>query len=295
MIVNSLQSRFIHGFLTLLLLVLLTGCSQSFLYNRLDWLIGWYVDDYVDLDYAQKIRFRQDIQPLLQWHRQEELGNYIALLQRIHSDIDGTVTAEQIMNWIEQVRFAEKRLKQRLLYLALDFSDTLSDEQMAEFEANLWRRQSELEKKYLTRSDSVYAEESYERLHKYVSKFTGRLNTTQQAGLRSASEELQRLDNAWLTDRKLWLQKITPLLARPANWRQTIQTAFRQRERFRTAVFQSTVLHNVQVASQAIADVLNSLNNRQRQHIDRELNRWIRELRDLQAIERPAPTAIPSI
>ena len=295
MIANSLPSRFIHWFLPLLLLALLTGCSQSFLYNRLDWLIGWYVDDYVDLDYAQKTRFKQDIQPLLQWHRQEELGNYIALLQRIHFDINGTVTVEQIMNWIEQVRLAEKRLQQRFLYLAFDFSDTLSDEQMAEFEANLWRRQSELEKEYLPRSDSVYAEESYERLNKYVSKFTGRLNTAQRARLQSAAQELQRLDNVWLMDRKLWLQKIAPLLTRPANWQQTIQTAFEQREQFRTAAFQSTVLHNVQVVSQAIADVLNSLNNKQRQHVDRELNHWIRELQDLQAIERPAPAAIPSV
>ena len=25
----------------------LTGCSNSFVYNQLDWLVPWYLDDYV--------------------------------------------------------------------------------------------------------------------------------------------------------------------------------------------------------------------------------------------------------
>ena len=41
----------------LLLTLLLGGCSTTFTYNQLDWLIPWYVDDYVDLSRDQKQEF----------------------------------------------------------------------------------------------------------------------------------------------------------------------------------------------------------------------------------------------
>ena len=34
--------------------ILLTGCSSKFAYNNIDWLMYWYIDDYVELDKSQK-------------------------------------------------------------------------------------------------------------------------------------------------------------------------------------------------------------------------------------------------
>ena len=44
--------------LTLLLwIVLLSGCSTKFAYNNIDWLVNWYIDDYVVLDTQQEKQF----------------------------------------------------------------------------------------------------------------------------------------------------------------------------------------------------------------------------------------------
>ena len=61
----------------MLLTLLAAGCTMSFTYNHLDWLIPWYVDDYVDLSRQQRQVLQSQLGPVLQWHREEELEHYL--------------------------------------------------------------------------------------------------------------------------------------------------------------------------------------------------------------------------
>ena len=64
-----------------LLLVTLTGCSATqFIYNRVDILVRWYLDDYVSLDREQQARFDDRFDLLIEWHRRDELPGYALLL-----------------------------------------------------------------------------------------------------------------------------------------------------------------------------------------------------------------------
>ena len=60
-------------------LVLLSACSNTFLYNQLDWIVPWYVDDFVDLNRQQRQDLKTQVRELLTWHRGEELATYLAL------------------------------------------------------------------------------------------------------------------------------------------------------------------------------------------------------------------------
>ncbi len=63
------------------LFLVLTACSGTTLvYNRLDTILPWYVDDYVDLDNPQQQLLDQTLQPFLRWHRQQELPRYVEVL-----------------------------------------------------------------------------------------------------------------------------------------------------------------------------------------------------------------------
>ena len=84
-------------FITLLLLTMLSACSSTtFLYNRLDFLIPWYLGDYVDLDRTQKQLLKSELQPFLAWHRSEELPDYLGILDQIDDALAGEVTSEQV-------------------------------------------------------------------------------------------------------------------------------------------------------------------------------------------------------
>ena len=52
-------------FTALVVVALLAGCA-SFTYNRLDWLIPWYVDGYVDLTGDQRALLRERLTPSLE-------------------------------------------------------------------------------------------------------------------------------------------------------------------------------------------------------------------------------------
>ena len=68
--------------LPVLCVLVLSACTTSFYYNRLDWLIPWYVDDYIDLSSEQKQSLKVKLEPYLNWHRQEELNNYINSIEK---------------------------------------------------------------------------------------------------------------------------------------------------------------------------------------------------------------------
>ena len=77
--------------------LLLVGCSTKFTYNNLDWLIHWYVDDYVELSDRQENLFDEHFANWLNWHRSEELAKYVKHLKSLKADVENErLTAESI-------------------------------------------------------------------------------------------------------------------------------------------------------------------------------------------------------
>ena len=83
-------------------LLLLTACSSTtFVYNRLDFLLPWYLNDYVDLDRSQKDDLDELLYPFLQWHRSEELPQYLKILDQIEQSLDRTMRPEDVADIAE--------------------------------------------------------------------------------------------------------------------------------------------------------------------------------------------------
>ena len=99
--------------------ILLIGCTASFTYNRLNWLIPWYVDGYVDLTREQRKALAGQLEPLLQWHRREELLRYVAILDRIERDLAAPLTAATVQEWTDEIVAAIDRTENYMLDVAL--------------------------------------------------------------------------------------------------------------------------------------------------------------------------------
>jgi len=84
------------------LLLCLSGCSSTtFLYNRLDTLIGWYVRDYVPLSRDQRNDFNRRVEALLDWHRADELPEYVAWLDEFEESLDDGVSEGELNQLID--------------------------------------------------------------------------------------------------------------------------------------------------------------------------------------------------
>lgn len=254
-----------------LLTLLMAGCTMSFTYNHLDWLIPWYVDDYVDLSRQQRQLLQGQLGPVLQWHREEELESYLEILDQVEADLAGEITTAQVRSWADEMIAAVERVEENMVSVALEFGATLSDEQLSEFMASVWEEHREYEEEFLSRTDQEYIEENAENLEELLERFTGRLNDGQEATLLRAAESLQRFDAIWVEDHEKWLNTLGPLLRREPGWEDAVRQAYANRTRQRTPQYTELLEYNMEVVSQAIADVLNRLNDRQREHLDDEI------------------------
>ena len=267
----------------------LSGCAASFGYNRLDWLIPWYVDGYVDLSGEQRDALRGHLEPRLAWHREEELARYLALLETIEQDLAGEVSPERVRAWTQSVIDAAVRLERNMIEVGLAFGEDISEPQMREFVDSLWERQREFEEEFLDRSDARYFDDDYDKLESLLERFLGRLTADQEDALRQASRGLQRFDRAWLEEREGWLNRLQPvLLERADGWQQQVMQDYEARLRLRTPDYHATLDHNVTRISQAIAAVIGMMTEKQHKHARKELDDLRETLRDLMQHESTA-------
>src|SRR5690606_8114165 len=190
---------------TLLCSLLLSSCGSSLVYDRLDWLIPWYVNSYVDLSRDQRQSLQEQLAPLLQQHRQEELALYQQLLDGIGAQWQRKERTAHVETWLGDLAQAAARVEQSMLQVAVDFGATISDEQMEEFLESLYSRQEDLEKELLSRSDADYAEEHTGHLKDLMERIIGRLDRAQKQRLAQAARSMKRYDGVWLEDRRRWL------------------------------------------------------------------------------------------
>jgi hypothetical protein len=263
----------------------LGACSSTtFLYNRLDFILPWYLGDYVDLSRDQKKQLDHLLQPFLSWHRQQELPVYLTALKRLEANLDGPLTAEDIASISAEFEAAWFRLEGEALNWMLELGTKLSDEQVREFLEHLRKQQDEYREKYLGRSDEEFRKEAYENLLDNSQDYLGRLDWGQRAILEDASVALQRSDGFWLQERAVWLDRLELLLQRQPGWQQGILDAMARRDQTVSPQYLEAYAHNTRVIHQAFARLLNTRTDKQDRRLRKKLGNLRKDLETL--IER---------
>jgi len=258
-------------------LLFLSACSSTtFVYNRLDFILPWYLDDYAELNREQEKYLDELLSPFLAWHRSDELPRYVKVLEDIEASLDQPVTAEVVAAISAEFENAWFRLEGEALDWLLDLGARLSDEQIQGFLAELQEHQEEYEEKYLTRSDEKFHEESYDNLLDSMQDYLGRLNGAQRDLLRDTGNGLLRSDRTWLTERAAWLEKLAILLEREPGWQQRVREAIAARDENVSPEYLRIYEHNLRLIHSAVAELLNSRTEKQ----DRRLRRELSDLRE---------------
>jgi len=250
----------------------LGACSgTTFVYNRLDTILPWYVDDYVELDATQERQLEEILRPFLHWHRQQELPRYVELLNQLDSSLDHEVTPTDLANIYDEMQVAWLRLEQESLDGLLELGASLSDAQVQEFLAYMRERQDEYEEEYLTRSGSEYREEIYDNFADTLEDYLGRLTTEQKERLRQAVAEFERADEVWLQERAASIERLAVMLQREPGWQERVREAVKRRGETVSPRYQEVYQHNLDAVFAAVAGVLNSRSERQDRYLREEL------------------------
>ena len=272
-------------------LLLLGACSSTtFVYNRLDFILPWYVDDYAELNGEQKAYLDELLSPFLDWHRAQELPRYLDILDRIEASLDQPLTSDIVASVSAEFELAWFRLEGEALEWLLELGAQLSDEQMAGFLEELREQQKEYEEKYLPRSDKEFYEDSYDNMLDSAGDYLGRLSRPQKELLLEASGQLWRSDRTWLSERTEWLDRMEKLLQRKPGWQQAVRDAVAARDENVSPDYQRIFQHNLDVINQVVAELLNGRSEKQDRHLRKKLADLRGDLQTLvaQGVERAA-------
>jgi len=274
-------------------LLSLSACSENtFFYNRLDFVLPWYVDDYVDLNQSQKAYLDTLLAPFLTWHRSQELPAYVKILDVIGDSLKQPLTPEDVAAIFAEFEKAGLRLQGEALDRLLDLGVHLSDAQIAGFLEVMGERQQEYEEKYLKRTDQQFHEDNHDNLVDYANDFLGRLSDQQRELLRDASRRLLRSDRAWLQERTEWIAQLGELLKRQPGWQERVRAQVVKRNANVPPDYLHIYDHNMSVIYATIAQLLSSRTEQQDNHMRKKLSALRGDIEALIA-QGPAASASP--
>ena len=262
----------------MLLVATLSGCSATqFIYNRVDILIRWYLDDYVTLDRDQQARFNTRLDALLEWHRLEELPQYVVLLDDALTILDDGVPLESTRAMAARIESAAIRLQDPFLELLLNTGEDLSPVQRTGFIEVLLAKQEELEADRLARDDAEYRDDLGRRFDKQLSRYLGPLTDEQASRLEQGVAAMTRLDHFWLQDRRVWIAALSEiLLGDEPDWADQVRALIAGRDEALLPDYREGIDHNGEVILQLSRDVLLLRSDKQ----DKKLRARLTALRD---------------
>lgn len=281
-------------------LLLLGACSSTtFVYNRLDFLVPWYVDDYVDLNPQQKQHLDGLLEPFLVWHRARELPDYLQILDRIEDNLEQSQTPAMVAAIFNDFQSAWSRLEGESLDWLLNLGAQLSDAQIAQLMEELWERQDEYEEEYLERTQEEFYEDNYDNARDNAKEYLGPLSDAQRELLLEFSRSLLRSDEVWLASRSQWLTELGVLLERKPGWQDRVREAVAAQREDSSPEYQRIYDHNLTAIYGVIAQVLDGRSEKQ----DRYLRDRLASLReDLQGLiaevddtQNKEPAALPQV
>lgn len=170
---------------------LLQSCGLKFWYNRLDWVVSWQVDDYVELTDSQEEKLEALIREKLLWHRSTQLPRYVALISELEQDISTDAIGQKYNyyqdNFIDFYRTVANKLAPDLIDQIAD----LSDEQIQELTRNLNNEASKRKREFDESDQEDRLEDIEDSIKDRLGDWAGRLTKEQKLIIKQWVNDIQ--------------------------------------------------------------------------------------------------------
>ena len=262
-------------------LIFLVGCSSTtFIYNRIDFLLPWYLESYVDLNQEQRQKLNELLEPFFEWHREEELPKYVKIIEDFESILDEKIelaSIEAITHEVEQSWF---RLEDNMIAWVIPMTRELSNEQITEFLQTMQTKTAQNENKYLSRNLQTYQNDNYKRIRKNLRRFIGGMNKDQLDLIDIASKEMIRVDGQWIDNRKALIDNLKVILKRGDGWELDLENITHRDDKV-ASNYRRTYSHNIAVNERLFVEILNSRTEKQDKKLRSQLLRYKTDIKTL--------------
>ncbi len=273
--------------------LLLTACGPRWTYTNLDWIIPWYVEDYIELDPHQSDELSARLAYQLDWHCRTQLTRYAGFLRELRSDLSVPGQPVRADRWAEHF----DRLKAywvELVYKigpdAVAILVTASDEQIDTLFANIEKKNRDLEGEYVDPPVDDRRRNREKRMVKRLAYWTGPLNPKQKALAADWASSLAETADEWLAHRRRFQAALHRELARRQpgpDFERRFLDLFAAPERLRDPSYQEKIDINKQLTFRFLENISSALTLKQRRHIVERLDKLADDLDQLACDPRP--------
>jgi hypothetical protein len=264
--------------LVLLFSFLLSACSSSFAYNNIDWLMYWYVDDYVDLSPSQKDMLDERVALWQDWHRSIELQKYQDQLKNLKIKLDsGPLNQDQ---WLREFDEAQEHLNRFRTKIAPELAEAVQQLSLEQIEGAL----SALDKK---------RQESLIKFEKQT--VAERLKRREERLSEPVEDNMGKLSQLQTDIIKKYAHQFIPTFSERTAYQRTLQNAakdifanrnapeFKQQlvsligdpDHYKTSEYEATLAYNTRLYAKMLAELNLTFTQEQKLRLDAKLDEWV--------------------
>ena len=267
--------RLLQVLLLLAAALLLGACSARLAYSQLDWLVPWYLRDYVSFNAGQRDVLDQRLSQRLDWHCRAHLPQYVELLREARSTLAADeVAVADLEPFVQRGEAWWDELRAALVADAAVLLAGLTNDQVLELAAAFERQDREAREEYLGGSAEQRAKAQIRRMEKRLGNWFGRLTAEQQRQVAAWSVALHPSTEQWLDGRRQWQQRVLHALAvrdQSAQFAPRVAALATPFNADAPAAYQAQLGHNRQLTLRLLADVFNAATPSQRERVRGEL------------------------
>ena len=270
------------GWLSLLLILILTGCSTKTSYYFLDWIIEWKVEEYVSLNSQQSAQLEKALDDFLYWHRSNELIQYSHQLQHISNQLkQDTLTPNRWVEEVNQAKVHGYRAFKTLLPSIIPIIASFSDKQVMELLDNIEQDQLDLKAKYIDKSKQEVLNDAHERVQKAFKKWLGRLSQAQKKAIHEFNLHTVSTFPQWQAYRQVWLEEFALALMKrndQAYLSARLTALVTESNQFKSEQYQKDLTKNLTAFGALLIKVHGLSSVKQKKRFNKKLDELINDL-----------------
>ncbi|MGD9138621.1 MAG: DUF6279 family lipoprotein, partial [Desulfobacterales bacterium] len=249
------------------------GCGPRLVYPHLDWLIPFYVDDYISLNREQDSMLEKRLFQVLDWHCRTQLPAYAQSLRGLAQDLDNPrqlVSYQKLGYYSDQFIAHWRELLKNIGPEMADILATASDEQIAELFGNLERRIIEYKSEYVDISLEKLEEKRKARMANDLGHWVSRLKTEQTQMVSDWSDQILPIAADGLKFREAALTEFQNLITRQRqhpHFKAVFVSLLNNLNQLRTPEYQWKIEYNTDLTFTLLMNIEQSLSTTQRKYL----------------------------
>lgn len=193
-------------------LLVLGGCTAKFFYDRLDFIIPFYIGQQVTLDETQEAQLKAAVKELATWHRSSQLQRYSKFLREMAARAERPTTRAEVEATTKTLEGFWDDLVAEVVPEGGRWLRSLSPQQVDELLEHSAEEDEDDHEKYCEPPPEKRIAKRTKALKKSVKGWAGPLDDAQEAVIERTSLNMRLTGCAWLEHRVRWRAELKRVL-----------------------------------------------------------------------------------